>query len=360
ERIQKAKAKEDDVKKVRLEQNKKCEEILLNFSSPPSEDLQFVPQAAFHHKKTTCPLLKAFLKVREIKYESKALKKDLAPLAYEKRMEPIRLVMAIAPAAQVQPIIDQGGTPPVAPQITRPSQLLSDLAWVNRVRMFIPGLQVEDETPTSDNDKKLADRVHQEITSRLKKHIKERINSTKQDHWCIVDFLKPNLPHMVAIMVLQGHILSVLKNPKPSDCLFGVLDTNFQEATVDCRLHGAYLYYDDTRKEFVRSGKVAGRSFFDRHREHQSCARQLTNLTDPSLFYLSYPHSTAEIEGSIVQRGNFEDLKQLVAFGVSIDGYDKNLTRDVKQSGIFTISASVCENIKKCGFQRNQQLSYEA
>ena len=38
--------------------------------------------------------------------------------------------------------------------------------------------------------------------------------------------------------------------------------------------HMAYLYYDHNAEKWIRSGKVAGRSFAKRHKEHERKAKE--------------------------------------------------------------------------------------
>ncbi len=72
-------------------------------------------------------------------------------------------------------------------------------------------------------------------------------------------------------------------------------------------MEGAYLYFDDNR--WIRSGKVVGRSFRARHKEHEAASKK-----GSSRFYRLYP--AFESTTQCAARGHFEDLTMFMGCGL--------------------------------------------
>ena len=92
------------------------------------------------------------------------------------------------------------------------------------------------------------------------------------DHWSM-HFAFNNLPVVAAVLLLSGHVKSDLECLNERDSLLNT-DSNCYVKCQDCSDNeGSYLYFDNVRKVFVRSGKVAGRGFVDRGKEHVTSAK---------------------------------------------------------------------------------------
>ena len=74
------------------------------------------------------------------------------------------------------------------------------------------------------------------------------------------------------------------------------------------------MYYDTKAEKFVRRGKVAGRGFIERDKDHFQNAKSSTTTND-STFYSKYPSVESTRAGSIARDGLWEDLQMVVAAG---------------------------------------------
>jgi len=75
---------------------------------------------------------------------------------------------------------------------------------------------------------------------------------------------------------------------------------------------GAYLYFDNNRGTFIRSGKVVRRGFVDRHKEHMAESKK--NKPESEI-YLLYPSKHCRRSDKRKLLGHFENLTQVVAAG---------------------------------------------
>eukprot|EP00978_Attheya_sp_CCMP212_P033101 scaffold132120_cov86-Attheya_sp.AAC.1 len=175
--------------------------------------------------------------------------------------------------------------------------------------------------------------LQQMLLKRLTSHENRRhvTNHAGQDIWPFL-LTAENMARCVSIISLQGHRKNDLSCLGEEKTLLANANS-FMLATSDAarNLEGAYLYFDSNDGIHVRSGKVSGRSFADRHKEHKVKAAGGIE----SLFYRRYPSKelicTAETQG---RKGCFENLSQLVA--VSID--PKNPSVDEWLDKIFVFS----------------------
>ena len=179
---------------------------------------------------------------------------------------------------------------------------------------------------------------------RLHEHVVERIPKVeKHDHWCWF-FVRNNLHRVSAIMLMMGHIredldctcrrISVLNNTSFS---FVPVSTNEMLA-----LEGCYLYKDLSSGQFIRSGKTIGRSFSERHKEHQKCA---LSQDIRSKFYTRYPAKNATSSNGL-RFGYFENLQQYCGLGFSrnSNAYKKLY---MVEEGILRWDAKVIAELRK-------------
>ena len=81
--------------------------------------------------------------------------------------------------------------------------------------------------------------------------------------------------------------------------------------------HGAYLYFDNNDLKWIRSGKVTGRPFAKREKEHKAKAKARFCT---SKFYRRYPSiERPTVSTSKTKRGLYENLLFYVALGFEID-----------------------------------------
>jgi hypothetical protein len=64
------------------------------------------------------------------------------------------------------------------------------------------------------------------------------------------------------------------------------------------KTEGSYLYFDPEEAVWIRSGKVCGRSFAERHKEHKTSSHLKCDKSRDSRFYTHYPSKTATTAAS--------------------------------------------------------------
>ena len=131
-----------------------------------------------------------------------------------------------------------------------------------------PGLEVSQATKTTANGLVLHLQCRSKILPKRRIHQADR-----RDHWSTC-FAYNNLPVIVTVFVLSGHIKSNLGCLNEQDSLL-LIDTN---CYIKCNIcpsnEGAYLYFDKVCHVFVRSVKVGGREFFERGNNHVKGAKE--------------------------------------------------------------------------------------
>ena len=230
--------------------------------------------------------------------------------------------------------------------------LLKDNGWLLTVKKIIG----DDRNYASISTRILehASLLESILRKQLVSHLHSKVeNAEKHKHWCIVEFVMPNIGHLAALMLLQEQIqvdnlssfhsngmTRLLKNPTTCNSFLPV--SNRIESYVGC-----YLYFDNNKQQWVRSGK-ANKSFQARHKEHE---KESMNLhADSSKFYLSYPHkSKYERDESIVtRRAWFEQLTMYMGCGFPENNENEN---DHENEGLaqatemFLFSDSVAQSL---------------
>ncbi len=154
-----------------------------------------------------------------------------------------------------------------------PSTLLSHESWV-KYAVDLLALDKTSSTPTevTSFDKEKADNLLRKLEVRYKLHVNTRISdASKRNHWVLALAYK-NLPVVAACMILSSHLAMDIKCLGRLSCLLAPNAITFipcaDNSSMICQ--GAYLYFDNNRGTFVRSGKVVRRGFVDRHKEHMA------------------------------------------------------------------------------------------
>jgi hypothetical protein len=235
------------------------------------------------------------------------------------------------------------------------SELLAKPDWISCVLccFCLEGRQQEIEK-ISDNMKHQADLLQTILLQRLTTHINDRVHDKKKhSHWCW-QWAKSNFGHVAAIMTISGHVKKDVGCLGSSKCLLSS-DKNFVMATNEqANLEGCYLYHDTNDDEWIRSGKVTNRSFAKRHKEHARAAKLTTAADLGSMFYTSYPSTSACLATTTTRKGNFENLQQFVGIGFDrrSDDVVRYLTCCVNNSdGVFAFDDAAKENCAKVKFQ---------
>jgi hypothetical protein len=120
---------------------------------------------------------------------------------------------------------------------------------------------------------------------------------------------------------------------------------------------GCYLYShkDETCDYFVRSGKVIGRSFIVRQKEHAKCA---LSQEMRSKFYTRYPSNAASYSNEL-RLGFFENLTQYCGLGFSRSVNDayKSLYMKGDSNGILIWDDRILACLKSCSKYKGAELS---
>jgi hypothetical protein len=99
------------------------------------------------------------------------------------------------------------------------------------------------------------------------------------------------------------------------------------------KMEGCYLYFDGEEAVWIRSGKVCGRTFAERHKEHKKSSELKCETSRQSRFYTHYPSKTATAAPVRSRRGFFDDLSMYC--GLAFDrGPSLHFLQD-DENGIF-------------------------
>jgi hypothetical protein len=159
------------------------------------------------------------------------------------------------------------------------------------------------------------------LWARLDLHIEDKVPQSKRKHW-IWKFVRKNLSRVAAAMILFDHAVHDLERfaTDPTKCLLrnvssqgrsfvplvvGTSDSFTQAAN---KMEGCYLYFDREEAEWIRSGKVCGRTFAERHKEHKKGSELKCEISRESRFYTRYPSKVATAGLVRLRRGFFDDL----------------------------------------------------
>ena len=124
-------------------------------------------------------------------------------------------------------------------------------------------------------------------------HIQARVpDKKKHSHWCW-QWAKSNFGHFAGIMTISGHVKKDIGCLGTTKCLLSSHTNFLLVSNKEALLEGCYLYYDTNDNEWIRSGKVTNRSFATRHMEHSRSSKLTKSADLASMFYSSYPSTSA-------------------------------------------------------------------
>jgi len=288
--------------------------------------------------------------VRNIKNVNKYNKSQLVECAYLNHNKPVVEYITEHPEVEIEiqnqqltTIVDIPNHPK---QKMIASSILQQVDWLSQIKKVL--LFGNEEIQVTNSMRRNANVLQHFLTTRLTYHVKTKIHDhQKRKHWCLEDFFKPNVPIMAAIVVLQGHTKMDLTTIGKNDSLLGN-QRNFKLCVNDeAHFQGSYLYFDENRQQFVRSGKATGQSFQEQHKQHQAGSKLNTTK---SKFYLSYPCETTGVSNK-ARRGWFQHLTHHVAFGIPPPLWEE-VCKPLDRDGIFVISDEILSRIKKMNIQK--------
>jgi len=165
----------------------------------------------------------------------------------------------------------------------------------------------------------LDDRVKTLLASRLPQ---ERYRTNFCFRWARINF-----PQVAAISCWGGHATDDLTAIRTTDSLFGTNFSNFVVMDPDSSVEGCYLFRDNRRGCFVRSGKASPTLCVERVKSHGEAAKISTKG-----FYGKYPHqSSLNITGTRI--GFFHHLTACIGLGFIRS--NSNCLVDATNLGIF-------------------------
>jgi hypothetical protein len=216
-----------------------------------------------------------------------------------------------------------------------PSKMLEDPTWVAQVDHCLNSSGWIDKQRISSELKNQAEKLLTLLLPRLTAHVTRRIQDPKKhDHWCF-QWAAKNFGRVAAIMVLYGHMEEDLKCLDLSETLLGPPGNFLLPVDEDGEQEGAYLYFDTNNSRWIRSGKVTGRSFMTRHKEHQKASKLTTSQHLDSRFYTRYHSKAVELTTKGAREGYFKNLLQYVACGIdrTAEGMMGKLIDDATNDG---------------------------
>jgi len=113
---------------------------------------------------------------------------------------------------------------------------------------------------------------------------------------------------------------------------------------------GCYHYYDTTGGDWIRSGKVIGRPFEARHKEHQKSS--LLKESTPSRFYTTFPSRDGTLNTQHTRQGFFEDLG--ISFGAGISRKEPGLSyylKDTVPQSVFVCNSNYLRYLNMVKFR---------
>ena len=310
-----------------------------------------------HFDKTTGTQLVPFLRVREVKLPPRKLKEQLVMLAHTNKNTKPTLEIPTMPDIETQPMESACLRPVVefnirtsgAPLLVLPSSFLEKKEFVNLIKQI-----TKKKISVDDDIKKTADLLLPRLQGRLSQHLL-KLPLEKRSHWCLIDFVQPNLPIVAAIIAAQNHLAKDLEILGNNDCLLGSV-LNFDSIEDNQSAIGTYLYFDSNRNHFIRSGKATGSTLHNRHAQHIRSATNQSTMTT-SKFYRSYPAKQTNLPNTS-RLGWFESLHPVVAFGFSPTNLDV-ITTDISEGGIIMIK-EVKEKVEQMNKQTTQPYTAKA
>ncbi len=199
-----------------------------------------------------------------------------------------------------------------------------------------------------------ADLLFRILWTRLDQHVKDRVPPTKHEHW-VFDFVRMNLSRMAAVMVYFDHIQDDLEClvGRSNKCLLRNASNNFiplKNGTPAAKeLEGCYLYYDTTGGDWIRSGKVIGRPFQVRHKEHQK--HSLLKESTSSRFYTTFPSRDATLDTQHTRQGYFENLEIYCGVGISRKEPGLSYLKDTGPESVFVCNDNYLRYVNMVSFR---------
>ena len=319
-----------------IDGNKECEkkiyqEMKLDEDTYDASYLAHASPQLF--SKCTMKQLKAFIHCRKSKDEKKYpdkipnLKANYVAAAWDLRTSPI--IIKLPTQAEENEYLHAKKLNPQVTHVTalrhavyqQSSITLRNVRLVLYVHNNYRGANFLEHTDVDIQHHDQADCLTRMLGGRLESHIVRKIATNQHDHYCL-RLMKDNLATLAAMVVLAQHVQVDVETCGMTDCLLNhpnygmddkykpligeMLDTIGTDS-------GCYLYYNNNRKKWIRSGKVSRRPISARLEEHKKAAENVGGTSEASSkMYNLYPSRNSALvrnnSGSKSWKGYFEDL----------------------------------------------------
>ena len=223
--------------------------------------------------------------------------------------------------------------------------------WVELSKSLFDPLSLTKQCTINDETIKRADSLYKSLSNRLTRHIRRRISDQKKrEHWCL-QWESKNFAPMAALMILFGHIKEEIDCLGDNSTLLKSAEYFIPAENEQSKLQGAYLHFDKNDEKWIRSGKVTGRGFDMRNKEHMKCANEKYPTQS---FYVRYPAKSSICATSSGKIGFLDNLCQYIALGFEVgnDYVGEKIAQVIDKGGIFLFSESEKKKIddsKKAG-----------
>ena len=155
---------------------------------------------------------------------------------------------------------------------------------------------------------------------------------------------------MAALMILFGHIKEEIDCLGDNSTLLKSAEYFIQAENEQSKLQGAYLHFDKNDEKWIHSGKVTGRCFDMRNKEHMKCANEKYPTQS---FYVRYPAKSSVRATSSGKNGYFDNLCQYISLGFEVgnDDVGEKIAQEFDKEGLFNL---VSLRRKRSMIQRRQ------
>ena len=242
------------------------------------------------------------------------LKPILAEKCYDNRCKPI--LLNIQPVENTTAIAVEQSASIISSSVSNKDRncekYLNNIEWRKNICMTIKGvkrMEYEENIPSTIVDD--ANCVLSEVEIRFEEHFIKTNTESKKNHWAF-QWAKQNLPSIVSAQAYFNHLRNGI-----SDLAFSrdacLLNQPIHGTFIDARkeetkkLVGNYLYYDNIKLCWIRSGFVCGQTtnFGSRDTQHSNDSKKPSGSA--LMFHKKYADKNIRTD---VKEGNFQDLKQ--------------------------------------------------
>ena len=229
-----------------------------------------------------------------------------------------------------------------------PSDYLQNDMWIESLKSVLKGVSF---VALTSQLKENANQLAIILESRFNFHVESKVDTRRQDHWTI-RFTRDNIPAVAAAMCVVGHIVDDVSKWRDDERLLNLpTQNNFQMLDgILSQLEGCYLYYDQHKSKWIRSGKTSGDGvdacFRGRGKNHEDNSKSLDQMRAHRL-YREYPWPGVEHLG--VKEGSFDNLAMYCGMAYDKRGDVTALCSNGSDDSLLAWSNEAITELKKKG-----------